>query len=189
MKRKFLYSEALLSKVTGISRTELVKFRKKSIPRTEWRKSKKGKGGSIELSEPAILRIRTVFRIEDANLDGARTIGSSGDVRARETEQREQPRSATPIPDSEPYFLDANGITTLTDLKLLHVSQLVPNKRILRATNGTGEVYQVIVGSSAVWAIGDPLRAKTSVNHNGYWEAVGRAPRWRGDRIYRMEFA
>jgi hypothetical protein len=76
----------------------------------------------------------------------------------------------------------------IPDLKLLKVSQLPPNKRILRAQNGTGEVYQVIVPSSLVWAIGDPLRAKVSEKHQGYFELVGKAPRWRGDRIYRHEF-
>lgn len=206
---KYSFSEKLLSEVTGISRVELVKFRKKSVPKSEWKKSRKGKGGAILLSEPAVLRVKVRFGIEEANLDGARIKGSSGRSRARDPKQ-DTPTPATvpdpwevlnkvrsdtkrgtldcaPFPD--PCFKEAVAISD--NLKLLHVSQLVPNKRILKATNGNlglGEVYNVIVPSSEVWAIGDPLRAKESVNHKGYWELVGRAPRWRGDRIYRHEF-
>lgn len=193
MKRKWLYSEKLLSEVSGISRTELVRFRKKYVPKSEWRKSKKGKGGSIELSEAAVLRIKSRFGIEDANLDGARTIGSSGKLRARETDDSTLSSTST-LPVSIVQFqsrhedFDRSSIGLTDTLKLLHVSQLVPNNRILKAQNGTGEVYNVIVGSSLVWALGDPLRAKVSQNHQGYYDQVGRAPRWRGDRLYRMEF-
>lgn len=181
MKRKWLYSEAGLSEATGLSRIQLKRYRVKG----EYRYGK-GKGGPVELSQRAVDVVLQKFGIPDANLDGARLrLGRN----AQRTLHQEQ--STLSVPGHEVTTIGTRGdivIRPLPDLKLLEVSQLVPNPRILRAKNGTGEIYQVIVPSSLVWAIGDKLRVKQSARHQGYFELVGKAPRWRGDRLYRHEF-
>lgn len=167
MKRKFLYSESLLSEVLGLSRAQLKTCRVKG----EW-KSGKGKGRPVQLSQAGVDSVLKKYGIEEANLDGARIKGSGESQPAINQEP-----STPPVAPMVPV------------LKLVHVSQLVPNKRILRAKNGTGEIYQVIVPSSEVWAIGDPLRIKPNATHQNYWQLEGKAPRWRGDRLYRHTFA
>lgn len=193
MKPKFLYSESKLSEVTGLSRTVLKGCRIKG----EW-KSGKGKGRPVVLSQKAVDVVLERFGIKDTNLDGA-TLGLGRDTQPAPNQGNSTitvPRGATPNPlilEPPRHATGSEKAGTLVQdgvmLKLLHVSQIVPNKRILRAKNGTGEIYQVIVPSNLVFAIGDPLRAKQSERHNGYFELVGKAPRWRGDRIYRHEFA
>ena len=173
MTRKFIYPESRISELTGLSRTVLKKFREKSIPKTEWKKGK-SKGKPVLLAEVAVDRIKLKFGIEDANLDEARIKGSSESQPARD-------------PQQEVLSVDTM-LTLVPDLKLLTVSALPINKRLVFAKNGTGDILQVIVPSNLVWSIGDPLRAKVSEKHNGYYELIGKAPRWRGDRIYRHEF-
>lgn len=195
MKRKFLYSESKLSEVTGLSRSVLKGCRIKG----EYRHGK-GKGGPVELSERAVQGVLERFGIQETNLDGA-TLGLGRDTK-RALNQGDS--ASTSMSDaiaagageacreilSRPAANDAPSawMEALPELKLLHVSQIVPNKRILRARNGTGEIYQVIVPTSDQWAIGDPLRAKQSEKHKGYYELVGPSPRNRGDRYYRLTF-
>jgi hypothetical protein len=211
MRGKFVYSEARLSEVTGISRTDIMKLRKEMKRGKYWRKSKKGKGGSIELSSEAVDIVLKTFGIPDTDLTRVRldyiqeiqcrTCGctfSKETVRpdpwdkqgfcteacslnfGKTAESTCHPKQETPI---EPAAL-----TALPDLKLLTVCALPPNKRIVKARNGSEAVFDVIVPSNLVWSIGDPLRAKQSEKHHGYLELVGKAPRWRSDRIYRHEF-
>lgn len=175
MKRKFLYSESRLADVTGLSRFQLKACR----VRGEYRKGR-GKGGPVELSERAVEGVLEKFGIKEANLDGARLNFGSNGSRARD------PKQDAPIQSSVQF--EKPKIWPLPDLKLVEVSQLVPNNRILKAKNGTGEIYNVIVPHSGVWAVGDPLRIKPSQTHHGYWQLEGKAPRWRGDRLYRHEF-
>lgn len=167
MKRKSWLTEAVLSERTGVSRTSLAYFRKKQLDRGLYRKGK-GKGRPVEYSEIGVELVLEHFGIKEADLAEERTTGSSESEPAR----NQEPPALTVVPD----------------LKLLTVSKIVPNKRILWAQNGGSEVFQVIVPSSEVFAVGDPFRAKPSQNHKGYYELVGKAPRWRGDRIYRHEF-
>lgn len=208
MKRRFLYSEQKLSELIGISRTDIKKLRLEMKKGVEWRKSKKGKGGSIELSEGAVQIVLKTFGLTEtdpapARIDfgktAKRTIGPKqetltvpqsvhdgmADIAAGRTVSFDVALTQ-PYPQSSTISGAASSVTVEV-LKLLKVTSLPPNKRIVKAVNGTGEIYDVIVRDSIVWAIGDPLRAKQS-KHHGYLELVGNAPRWRGDRIYTHTF-
>lgn len=178
MKRKFLYSESKLSEVTGLSRTVLKGCRIKG----EYGHGK-GKGGPVELSQKAVDTVLEKFGIPDTNLDGA-TLRLGRDTQP----VLNQERSSPDLVDGIALATKSDGWVQVEPFKLLHVSQIVPNKRILRAKNGTGEIYQVIVPTSDQWAIGDPLRAKPSEKHKGYYQLVGPSPRNRGDRYYRLTF-
>lgn len=178
MNRTFLYSEAKLAEMTGLSRTDLVKFRKEKLAKgKDWRKSKKGKGGTIELSQGAVDKIVQTFGINDANADGARV-----DAAILMT-----------IPNLETIQTDFGQVriikTPLMDAQfpILRVCFLPINKRTLRAKDEREEMFWVIVPNNEVFAIGDPLRAKVS-RHDGYLELVGTPPRWRSDKLYRQEF-
>lgn len=195
MKRRVWVTEARISELSGISRLSLAAFRKKKIPRVEWRKGK-GKGRPVEYSEAAVERVKAVFGIEEADLALNDSQGSG----------QASPASIEGGPCDycgRTFFREAGSqqvecdmciehkktLSVVPDLKLVTVSKLVLNKRILFAQNGlVGEQLQVIVPSSLVWSIGDPMRIKPSQQHKGYWELCGKAPRWRGDRIYRHEF-
>lgn len=186
-RRKWLYLESKLAEVTGLSRAQLKTCRIKG----EY-KSGKGKGGPVQLSQKGVDSVLEKYGIKDANLDGARIKGSGESQPARGALSSGAGVTASlqggSLPNTKNEAVAASLLGALPDLKLVHVSQLVPNKRILRAQNGTGEIYNVIVPSSESWAVGDPMKIKPSQQHQGYWQLEGKAPRWRGDRIYRHEF-
>lgn len=173
MKTKWKYSEAKLCEATGISRTDLVKLRKdKLVKGKDWRKSKKGKGGSIEISQEGSDKILTAFEIKDANLDGAR-IDSINVVKPA---VNAVDSTFNVVPRQEP------------DVREFKVMFIPSNRRLVRAKNGTGAEEWIIVPDNTKWAIGDALRAKIS-KHAGYFELVGKSPRHRGDRLWPEEFA
>jgi hypothetical protein len=190
MKRRFLFSEQKLSEVTGISRTSLKKLRIEMPKGKYWRKSKHGKGGSIELSQEAVDIVLKTFGISDTDITNARisrkipaiclippTIGADTSI----------PKLLNQI--AHPTIKVIEGqIQHSEPPKLLKVVQLPPNKRLVKASNGTGIVYDVIVPNNIVWACGDPLRAVPSKLHKPLLELVGKSPRWRSDRMYRLEF-
>lgn len=173
MKRRFLYSESRLSEVTGISRIVLKKLRLEMVKGKEWRKSKKGKGGSIELSEKAVEIILKTFGLTDTDITRAR-LHFGKTVQSTSDPKQEEP-TVTPMLSvewSDPPIL-----------KCLTVTFIPPNIHILHAKNGSEE-YKVIVPSNRVWAIGNPLRAKVSARHIGFMELASKAPRWPGDKMF-----
>lgn len=183
MKSKWIYSEAKLAEVTGLSRTDLVKLRKEKLVKgKDWRKSKKGKGGTIELTEAGADKLLDAFDLRDkvdvtkARLDATVKLG---DVNVPVV------TIYTPPNDKLPW--DIPDPTRINALPILRVCFLPINKRTLRAKDDAEEMFWVIVPNSEVWAIGDPLRAKPS-RHDGYLELVGTPPRWRSDKLYRQEF-
>lgn len=172
MKTKFLFSEAKLSDCIGISRTDLVKLRKEKLVKgKDWRAAKKGKGRAIELTQEAVDGVLAEFGIKDADLASARL----NSITTAHPPVNAVDAKHNIVPRQEP------------ETRMLKVTFLPTNKRLVRACNGTGVEEWVIVPTNLVWAVGDPLRAKASKNV-GYLELVGKAPRWRGDKIYVHEF-
>lgn len=161
---KFLFSEARLSELTGINRKYIIKLRQEMEPGTHWRKSKTRKGKPIELTQAAVDII-------------LKTFGLSG---LEEAVTADVPAKSTVEPVIAPV---TNG---LVELK---VTGFPINTRLVLARNGDGKDHFVIVEQSKYWSVGDPLRARPATQSfapQGYLELVGPAPRWKGDKLYKL---
>lgn len=194
MRSKWIFSEAKLAEATGISRVALVAFRKKELGTGDYRKAKKGKGRAIQLSQQGVEKVLEWFGIKDADLDGAK-LTRSGESQSALNQSDSAPTVNPSANCVQPEKSDASAIipepvspVAEPELKLVKVSKFVSNTRIVQALGNPGEYFNVIVPHSGVWALGDFLKIKESQMHKGFWELVGKSPRWRGDRLYQHEF-